>query len=62
MRHSDPIVDEVRAIRDALAKELDYDIDKIAEAIRAREAQSGKTFVRLEPRRPLRSVPVRKAS
>lgn len=30
MRHSDPIVDEVRAIRDAIAKEYDYDIDKLA--------------------------------
>ena len=29
MRYSDPIVDEVRAIRDAIAKELDYDIESL---------------------------------
>jgi hypothetical protein len=52
MRESNPIVDEVRAVRDAIAKEHDYDIAKIAEAIRAREAASGRTFVRLPPRRP----------
>ena len=50
MRLSDPIVDEVRAVRDAIAKEFDYDIDKIAQAIRAREAQSGREFVSLPPR------------
>lgn len=51
MRYSDPIVDEVRAIRDAIAKECDYDIEKIAAAIKAHEAQSGRTIVRLPPRK-----------
>jgi hypothetical protein len=50
MRYSDPILDEVRAARDAIAKEFDYDIDKLAEAIKAREAKSGRTIVRLSPR------------
>jgi hypothetical protein len=51
MRYSDPIVDEVRAIRDAIAKEFDYDIEKLAQAIKAREAQSGRKVVRLPPRK-----------
>jgi hypothetical protein len=53
MRDPNPIVDEVRAVRDAIAKEYDYDIAKIAEAVRAREVKSGRTFVRLPPRKPL---------
>ena len=52
MRDSNPIVDEVRAVRDAIAKEYGYDIAKIAEAVRAREASGGRTFVRLPPRKP----------
>ena len=51
MRYSDPIVDEVRAVRDAIAKECNYDVEKIAEAIKAREAQSGRRIVRLPPRK-----------
>ena len=41
MRYSDPIVDEVRAARDAIAKKYEYDIERIARAIKAREVQSG---------------------
>ena len=52
MRDLDPIVDEVRAVRDSIAKEHNYDIAKIAEAVRAREASSGRTFVSLPPRKP----------
>ncbi len=51
MPDSDPIVDEVRAIRDAIAKEFDYDIEKLADAIKAHEAQSGRKVVRLPPRK-----------
>jgi hypothetical protein len=51
MRRSDPIVDEVRAIRDAIAKEFDYDIEKLAQAIKEHEVQSGQEFVRRPPRR-----------
>ena len=52
MRDSNAIVDEVRAARDAIAKESDYDIAKIAEAVRSREAKSDRTFVTLPPRKP----------
>lgn len=58
MRDPNPIIDEVRAVREAIAKECDYDIAKIAEAVRTREVKSGRTFVCLPPRKPL---PVKKA-
>jgi hypothetical protein len=51
MQKSDPIVDEVRAARDAIAKESDYNIDKLAAAIKDREAHSGREVVRLPPRK-----------
>jgi len=51
MQYPDPIVDEVRAARDAIAKEFDYDIDKLAQAIKAREAKSGREVVCFAPRK-----------
>jgi hypothetical protein len=59
MRYSDPIIDEVRAARDAIAKEFDYDIEKLAEALKTREAESGHRVVR-RPRKEVTTV--RKAS
>ena len=59
MQQPNPIVDEVRAARDAIAKEFDYDISKIAEAVRARKARSGRTVVNLPPRK---ATPARKTS
>ena len=50
MRYSDSILDEVRAARDAIAKEHDYDIEKLAQALKVREATSGRKVVRLPPR------------
>jgi hypothetical protein len=61
MQDPNPIVDEVRAIRDSIAKEYDYDIAKIAEAVRERQAKSGRTYVRLAPRTPSVVSPVKKA-
>lgn len=48
----DPIVEEVRAFRDEIAKALDYDIDAIFEAFRARESACGEPRVSLPPLRP----------
>jgi hypothetical protein len=59
MENRDPIVDEVRTARDAIAKEHGNDIKKIADAMRIRESQSGRRVVVLPPRRP---AGVRKAS
>jgi hypothetical protein len=47
----DTVVDEVRAIRDEIAKEHDYDIDAIFEALREAEKSSNADHVTLEPRR-----------
>ena len=52
MKETDSIIDEVRAIRDSIAEQYDYDIAKIAEGIRQRQATSGRTYVRLSPRTP----------
>ena len=41
----DPVVAEFRAIREARAKEFNYDIDAMFEDIRAREAASGRKYV-----------------
>jgi hypothetical protein len=38
---TDPIVDEVRAIRDAIASEHNYDINALFETFRRMEAASG---------------------
>ncbi len=53
MKKTDSIIDEVREIRDSIAKQYDYDIAKIAEAIRQEQATSGRTYVRLAPRAPV---------
>ncbi len=49
----DPIIDDVRAIRDAIAREHDYDLDSIFRMLRARELTSGRSHVTLPPRRSL---------
>ncbi len=50
MKRPDPIVDEVRAIREALAKQYDYDVEKLARALQAEEAKSERKIVHLPPR------------
>ncbi|MCK6570752.1 hypothetical protein L6V77_06500 [Myxococcota bacterium] len=51
MESNDPLVDEVRAIRDRIAGELDYDIERLGKEMQTREGQSGRPVVRLSPRR-----------
>ncbi len=46
----DAIIDEVRAIRDAIAREHNYDIDSIFLMLREREATSGRPHVTLPPK------------
>lgn len=48
---NDPIVDEVRAIRDRFAAKCGYDIDKIFRRIRCRQFTSGLKYVRYPARR-----------
>ena len=47
----DPIIEEIHAIREALSRESRHDIRKIAEAAKARQAESGREAVRLPPRK-----------
>ena len=47
----DTVVDEVRAIRDEIAKEHDYDIHEIFKAFRHMETTSGRAHVAFAARR-----------
>ena len=48
---NDPIVDEVRRVRDAHAAMFNYDLDAIFQDIKKQEKKSGLTFVSYPPRR-----------
>ena len=48
---NDPIVDEVRRVRDAHAAMFNYDLDAIFQDIKEQEKKSGLTFVSYPPRR-----------
>jgi hypothetical protein len=50
MSHKDPIVEEIHAVRAALAREAEYDVEKLLDAARARQAAGGLKAVRLPPR------------
>lgn len=47
---SDPVVDEVRAARDEIAREHDYDINAIFQAFRESEVLGGQEHVTHPPR------------
>ena len=48
---NDPIVDEVRKVRDAHAARFNYDLDAIFRDIKEQEKKSGRTFVSFPPRK-----------
>ena len=48
---ADAIIDEVRAIRDAIAREHNYDVNGIFRMLRQREATNKEPHVTLPPRR-----------
>ena len=50
-RQTDPIIAELRAIREAYAARFDYDVDAMFRDIRARQEASGREYVRLPARR-----------
>ena len=50
-RQTDPIIAELRAIREAYAARFDYDVEAMFRDIRARQAASGHEYVRLRERR-----------
>lgn len=47
----DPIIEEVRSIRDAYAKEHSYDVKAIVAALQQEEAKSGRRVISLPPKR-----------
>lgn len=47
---TDSVIDEVRAVRDAIAREHDYDLASICRAIRERTRAAGIQTVTLPPR------------
>jgi len=50
---NDPIVDEVRKVRDAHAARFNYDLDAIFQDIKERERKSGLKFVQGVARQPM---------
>jgi len=48
----DPIVEEVRRIREAHAARFNYDLEAICRDLRKREQESGHEVVSFPPRRP----------
>ena len=48
---NDPIVDEVRRVRDTHAARFNYDLDAIFRDIKEQEKKSGRTFVSFTPPR-----------
>ena len=49
---NDPIVEEVRRVRDAHAARFNYDLDAIFQDIKEREKKSGLTFIQGVARQP----------
>jgi hypothetical protein len=52
----DPIVAEIREIRECLAARFNYDIEAMVEDARQRDAAGDREIVRLLPRRPAGDV------
>lgn len=49
---NDPIVDEVRKVRDAHARKFNYDLQAIADDLKKQQKASGRKFVTLPPKKP----------
>lgn len=48
----DPIVEEVRTIRQQHTERFNFDLRAIVDDLRKQQEQSGRRYVRFEPRRP----------
>ena len=55
----DPIVEEVRKIREEHAARFDYDLKKIFEDLKEQERKSGREVLSLPPKQPLGIVAAR---
>ena len=51
MATRDRIVEEVHAVREAIARDSGYDLDRIINAARARQVAEGRPVVRLAPKK-----------
>ena len=51
-RWVDPIVEEIRRVRQEHAARFNYDLKAICEDLRAKQAASGRKIVSYPPRRP----------
>ena len=51
--HSDPLIDEVRAIRKAISDQFDNDVDRLCEHLRQLERQHPDRLV--QPEKPAKS-------
>lgn len=51
MHQPDPIVEEARAARAAIARQYQYDFHKVVEALRAKDEADSQRVVSLPPRR-----------
>ena len=49
---NDPIVEEVRKVREEHAARFDYDLEKIFRDLKEQERKSGRKVVSLPPKRP----------
>jgi hypothetical protein len=58
----DRIVEEVRAIRDGIAKEHGYSLQKIVQTLQREQQECGKRLVSLAPKRLAGASPRRRAS
>ena len=47
---NDPIIAELRAIREARAAQFNYDIEAMFKDLQEKQAKSGRTYVRLRKR------------
>ena len=56
----DPILEEVRSVREAFAKEHGYDVKAIVAALQREEAESGREVVSLPPKRLMEEQLARK--
>ena len=51
----DPIVEEIRKIREEYSARFNHDLTAICEDLRKRQAKSGRKYVTLPPRRVLQT-------
>jgi hypothetical protein len=57
---NDPIVDEVRKVRETHAKKFNYDLRAIVADLKKQQKASGRTFVTFPPKKPM-VLPIAKA-